>query len=130
MKKILSLIVLANLVTVSCEQELPEQSGCSENRPTLHVVENASGRLVFDERLSGFVIRYDIEGTIDSQWIGLLCDDQTSELPELEHSRVTFSGEFKDDAGALEPEPRLGGRDYFYLTISAIEERPVKANKE
>lgn len=75
------------------------------------------GIVSFDNVVDKWIIAVSIEGTYDSQDVGIVCDDLPDEFQEVGRW-VIFSGEYKKYAG--EQKPPFPGQVYYYLFISNI----------
>lgn len=118
--KALLCVVLA-LISPACKQsDCAEYDSvpCHPEAETVKTVSNQTGIVAFDSVLNQWLITAAINGTYDSQDIGIVCND----LPEAYQrigERVVFSGAYQSYSGDIRPS--VGGQVYYYLFIGAID---------
>ena len=126
------LVIINNLLTITgtlciflamaaCKGEetrLPADiDPCSPLAETVRRVADATGFILFNQAEQRYAIYVGVEGTYDSQLVGILCS--TPEAYRKDGLQVTFSGEYKPFD--KEPEQKFPGQTYYYLSLSSIE---------
>ncbi len=85
------------------------------------ISEPTEGSLYFDEEVDEHYIRYFIEGTIDSFWVGYICSNAFPDFLFTQGMAVRFAGDFREITNGFEPNIQTGGDEYFILDISHLE---------
>lgn len=116
------LILLLTGMGVACQKDnfpvpIPAGSTCFESNPVSHQAKNLKGTIGYRQDVAMYTVNYYVPGTIDSQWVGLACNLQTSY--QVVGRDVKFSGEYRSTLGKVLPQ--FGGDEMYYLTLSAIE---------
>lgn len=115
-------VTLIFLASVSCQEtECAGRGDCNTcSSRTVKEVSNRPGRVSYHEEESKWMIVHSVEGTFDSQDLGILCDSLPKEFQQI-GTKVLFSGEFKSyDKDARPPIP---GQTFYYLYISQLKMR-------
>ena len=106
--------------SVGCSQSDCDECNdvpCNSSAKTVKEVVDERGIVSFDTFSDNWLIVVSIDGTYDSQDVGIVCNDLSEEFKE-EGKWVIFSGEYKKYAG--ERRPPFPGQVYYYLFISNI----------
>lgn len=113
------------LCAFSCEKEeiaLPESDAslCNPDKKTVKKVSDTSGFIWFNQSLQTYILYASINGTYDSQIVGLPCN--LPENFEKDGLKVELSGKYKDFGEQPSP-PQIQifpGQEYYCLEISKI----------
>ena len=114
------LLVVMTFINSACQQSdcvACDTVPCHPDAKTAKRVVDQRGLVAFDIVLNRWVVIVSIEGTYDSQDVGIVCDN----LPEAyqqEGEWVIFSGTYKRYSG--EDRPPFPGQVYYYLFVSSI----------
>jgi len=112
MKKITYLLCFLLFILVSCSEEADP---CNPGAIVHKFPDSTNGSMHFDADLNFFYIRYSVPGTIDSSYVGYLCDSRTDFEDGIV---VVFSGNFRETS--IEPLTRTGGSEIFSLELDSL----------
>ncbi|GAB4034412.1 hypothetical protein [Spirosoma gilvum] len=86
------------------------------DHPVSHQARNLKGIVGYRKDMSMYTVAYTVPGTIDSRWVGLVCNLPTSY--QVVGKEVSFSGEFRNTLGKV--SPYFGGDEMYYLYLSTV----------
>lgn len=89
---------------------------CFEDHPVSHQAKNLKGTIGYRQDVAMYTIRYYVPGTIDSHWVGLVCNLPTDY--QVVGKSVKFSGEYRSTLSKVSVQ--FGGDEMYYLYLSTI----------
>ncbi len=115
--KIALCFLIISLAVIGCENAKNdcELSPCNPQRETVKEVADQTGIMSYDQAVEKWTIIVSIQGTYDSQDIGIICN----ELPEnlkSEGLSVVFDGVYKAKCG--DNRAAIPGSVYYYLHLT------------
>lgn len=78
-------------------------------------VSNKKGTIWYDTQAQSYAVYTGVEGSFDSQIIGLICN--LPDTSKVEGLKITFSGNYYN---CEEFTPLIPGQEYFYLELTKI----------
>lgn len=118
MKKIKYFYIIAAtllLMNGSCQKDDIVELGKCNLENVVKSVSDTKGTIWFDAQTKGYSIFSGIEGTYDSQIIGVVCN-----LPDIyknEGVKIVFSGNYYN---CDEYSPLIPGQKYYYLELTKV----------
>jgi hypothetical protein len=108
-------------VSVACQKDsLPVPTSanpaCFEDNLVIHQAKRLKGIIGYRKDISMYTVDYIVPKTIDSRWVGLVCNLPTSY--QVVGKEVSFSGEYRSTSGKVSPQ--FGGDEMYYLYLSFI----------
>lgn len=115
MKTKARLLLLLTVILLLSHCDDDDKSKDCDKTTFVKTVVNTSGTVRFSTTMDAYVIITTIQGTIDSQDIGVVCNLQ-KELQQ-EELEVAFDGNYFQYSG---PVPEVAGQEYYYLVLDKI----------
>jgi hypothetical protein len=107
--------------SIACQKDslpIPASANpvCFEDNSVSHQAKSLKGIVGYRKDVSMYTVAYTIPKTIDSRWVGLVCNLPTSY--QVIGKEVSFSGEYRRTLGKVSAQ--FGGDEMYYLYLSSI----------
>ncbi len=119
---VISSYLLVSIIFANCKKE-SEDTFCSEKRTNTGVLNSDSAIVIYYQKYSRYGLKFKryINGNIDTQVIGLLCD-----LPESFKSigtSVIVTGNLQNFNSSENYSPQMAGDSLFFLEITNLKKQ-------
>lgn len=120
MRKSLLFFLLASFTfsLFSCGED--DDSSCASGAVIHSFTETTKGTYHYDSELDTYYIRYVVPETIDSFYVGYLCQVVISDFAFSEGMTILFIGDFTTPPAGFSPSTQIGGVQFFYFDVLTI----------